>query len=167
MITWASASEINTVTRSNNFTCDPKVKYSVANVNYPSFAIPLQSGGGNGSTILKYTRTLTNVGPAATYNASVNMQNESVKVMVEPSSLTFSQVNDKQSYTVQFTVSSLPLKSFSYGSIEWGDGKHVVKSSIVISWRWSIGVGKGMWGWCLLCSLEQRGIDQCFFKLSF
>ncbi|KAG5535508.1 hypothetical protein RHGRI_023321 [Rhododendron griersonianum] len=131
-----TASEINTVTRSNNFTCDPKVKYSLTNVNYPSFAVPLQSGGGNGSTILKYTRTLTNVGPAATYNVSVNMQNESVKVMVEPSSLTFSQVNDKQSYAVQFTVSSLPiLNSFSYGSIEWGDGKHVVKSSIVISWR--------------------------------
>ncbi|KAE9466807.1 hypothetical protein C3L33_01298, partial [Rhododendron williamsianum] len=131
-----TASEINTVTRSNNFTCDPKVKYSSTNVNYPSFAVPLQSGGGNGSTILKYTRTLTNVGPAATYNVSVNMQNESVKVMVEPSSLTFSQVNDKQSYTVQFTVSSLPiLNSYSYGSIEWWDGKHVVKSSVVISWR--------------------------------
>lgn len=64
---------------------------------------------------------------------SVNVQNESVKVKVEQSSLTFSQVNDKQSYMVKFTVSSLPSNSFSYGSIEWCDGKHVVKSSIVIS----------------------------------
>ncbi|KAG5535535.1 hypothetical protein RHGRI_023338 [Rhododendron griersonianum] len=128
-----TTSEISVLTR-RNFTCDPEVEYSVTNLNYPSFAVALKSGG-NASTVVKYTRTVTNVGGvAATYNASVNMKNETVKVLVQPDSLSFSQLNERQSYTVTFTAGSLPSNSFIYGSITWSDGKHVVGSPIAISW---------------------------------
>lgn len=116
-----------------NFTCDPKVNYSVTNLNYPSFAVALESSS-NGSTVVTYARTLTNVGVAATYNVSATMKSNSVKVLVQPASLSFSQLNEKQNYTVTFTVSSLPYNSFAFGSITWSDGKHVVRSPIAVSW---------------------------------
>lgn len=141
-----TAIQISTLTR-KNFTCDPTVKYSLTNLNYPSFSVPLQSAvlgrggsgsgsgsGSVGSTVVKYTRTVTNVGASSTYTVSVNLQSESVKVSVEPDTLSFSELNEKKSYTVTFTASSMPSNSFSYGRLEWTDGKHVVGSPIAISW---------------------------------
>lgn len=141
-----TAIQISTLTR-KNFTCDPIVKYSLTNFNYPSFSVPLQSAvlgrggsgsgsgsGSVGSTVVKYTRTVTNVGASSTYTVSVNLQSESVKVLVEPDTLSFSELNEKKSYTVTFTASSMPSNSFSYGRLEWTDGKHVVGSPIAISW---------------------------------
>ncbi|KAE9466812.1 hypothetical protein C3L33_01283, partial [Rhododendron williamsianum] len=87
-----TTAQISTLAR-KNYTCDPTVKYSLTNLNYPSFSVPLQSAvmgrggstsGSVGSTVVKYTRTVTNVGAAATYNVSVSLQSESVKVSVEP-----------------------------------------------------------------------------------
>ncbi|KAL6961394.1 hypothetical protein U1Q18_039162 [Sarracenia purpurea var. burkii] len=133
-------SQINTLTR-RNLTCDQTKKYSLADLNYPSFSVTLQSpqisggGGGGGSTVVKYSRTLTNVGAPATYKASVSLQSESVKVSVEPESLSFAQLNDKKSYTVTFTTGrSMPSNTLDFGRIEWSDGKHVVGSPIAISW---------------------------------
>ncbi|XP_058228037.1 subtilisin-like protease SBT1.7 [Rhododendron vialii] len=137
-----TAAQISTLAR-KNYTCDPTVKYSLTNLNYPSFSVPLQSAvmgrggsasGSVGSTVVKYTRTVTNVGAAATYNVSVSLQSESVKVSVEPDSLSFSELNEKKSYTVTFTASSMPSNSFSYGRIEWTDGKHIVGSPIAVTW---------------------------------
>ncbi|PSS21244.1 Subtilisin-like protease [Actinidia chinensis var. chinensis] len=122
-----------------NFTCDPAKKYSLTDLNYPSFSVPLQtaqsgSGGGGGSTVVKYTRTLTNVGSPGTYKVSVRLKSEAVKVSVEPESLSFSELNDKKSYTVTFTAGSMPSNSVLFGRIEWSDGAHVVGSPIAISW---------------------------------
>ncbi|XP_052196714.1 subtilisin-like protease SBT1.7 [Diospyros lotus] len=121
-----------------NFTCDPAKKYSLTDLNYPSFSLALPSsqmvGGGGGSTVLKYTRTLTNVGSPATYKASVNLKSESVKVSVAPETLSFTQLNEKKSYTVTFTAGSMPANTVSFGRIEWSDGKTVVGSTIAISW---------------------------------
>ncbi|KAH7851648.1 hypothetical protein Vadar_014720 [Vaccinium darrowii] len=72
-----TAQQIRILAR-KNFTCDPKVKYNVTNLNYPSFAVPLQLSGGGGFEVVKYTRTVTNVGPAATYNVSVDLRSEYV-----------------------------------------------------------------------------------------
>ncbi|OVA17070.1 Peptidase S8/S53 domain [Macleaya cordata] len=120
-----------------NFTCDTK-KYSVTDLNYPSFAVPLvteQSGGDSGSSVVRYTRTLTNVGTPGTYKVSLSSSaSESVKISVEPDSLSFSKVNEKLSYTVTFTTSSMPSGTNAFGRLEWSDGKHVVGSPIAISW---------------------------------
>ncbi|KAJ9670536.1 hypothetical protein PVL29_026829 [Vitis rotundifolia] len=122
-----------------NFTCDADKKYSVADLNYPSIAVPLQTalggGGGDGaSTVVKHTRTLTNVGSPSTYKVSIFSESESVKISVEPGSLSFSELNEKKSFTVTFTATSMPSNTNIFGRIEWSDGKHVVGSPIAVSW---------------------------------
>lgn len=119
-----------------NFTCDASKKYSVADLNYPSFSVPFTTGmgsGGNGVTVVKYTRTLTNVGAPGTYKASV-LPSDSVKISVDPQLLSFSQVNEKKMYTVSFSASSMPSGTSSFAHLEWSDGKHVVGSPIAFTW---------------------------------
>ncbi|KAK6923115.1 Peptidase S8/S53 domain [Dillenia turbinata] len=123
-----TASQISTVSR-KNFTCDDGKKYSVTELNYPSFAVPLQSAEG-GFTVVKYTRTLTNVGSVGTYKVTISSPSESVKISVNPESLTFSEKNEKQSYTVTFTASSMAPNTNIFGRIEWSDGTHVVGSPV-------------------------------------
>ncbi|XP_031270569.1 subtilisin-like protease SBT1.7 [Pistacia vera] len=122
-----------------DFTCVSSKIYSLRDFNYPSFSVPLQTasgkGGGAGATsTLKYSRTLTNVGTPATYKVSVSPQIPSVKILVEPESLNFSQQNEKKSYTVTITANSMPSGTNSFASLRWSDGKHVVSSPIAISW---------------------------------
>ncbi|KAL0377870.1 UNVERIFIED_CONTAM: Subtilisin-like protease SBT1.7 [Sesamum radiatum] len=92
------------------------------------------SGSGTGSTVVKHTRTLTNVGPPGTYKVSTSSSSDSVKISVDPATLTFSQTNEKQSYTVTFTAPSMPSNTNEFARIEWSDGKHVVGSPVAISW---------------------------------
>ncbi|XP_044474842.1 subtilisin-like protease SBT1.7 [Mangifera indica] len=122
-----------------DFTCESGKIYSLRDFNYPSFSVPLRTstekGGGSDSTsTLKYSRTVTNVGTPGTYNVSVSSQISSVKIVVEPESLSFSEQNQKQSYTVTFTSSSMPSGTNKFASLQWSDGKHVVKSPIAFSW---------------------------------
>lgn len=131
-----TASEIKLVTR-GNFTCDTSKQYSVNNLNYPSFAVSYQTGSGpisEETTTVKHTRTLTNVGLPGTYKVSVTSPGKSVKITVEPESLTFDQVNEKKSYTVNFTASSMPMNTNLFGRIEWSDEKHIVGSPVAVSW---------------------------------
>ncbi|THG03146.1 subtilisin-like protease SBT1.7 [Camellia sinensis] len=131
-----SASDIHTIYR-QNFTCDPAKKYSFSDFNYPSFSVPLQgtkSGHRYRTTVVNHSRTLTNVGSPTTYNVSVHLKSKSVKVLVDPVSLSFARLNEKKTYTVTFTIGSRPTNTFSYGWIVWSDGEHVVRSPIAISW---------------------------------
>lgn len=133
-----SSIKIKTLT-DHDFTCDLGKKYSVGNLNYPSFAVPLQTasgrGGGSGApTIVKYTRTLTNVGTPTTYKVLVSSVIKAVKITVEPQVLTFGQLNEKKSYTVTFTASSMPSGTNSFGRLEWLGGNYVVSSPIALSW---------------------------------
>lgn len=124
--------QISGLTR-KKFSCDAKKKYSVTDLNYPSFAVNFQSNGG--SSVYSYSRTLTNVGAAGTYKLSLKSETQSVKISVEPETLSFSQANEKKSYTVTFTaVGSMSPDSKSFGRIEWSDGKHIVGSPIAFSW---------------------------------
>ncbi|XP_044511928.1 subtilisin-like protease SBT1.7 [Mangifera indica] len=123
-----------------DFTCESSKIYSLGDFNYPSFSVPLQTasekvgGTGGATSTLKYARTLTNVGTPATYKVSVSPQIPSVKILVEPESLSFSEQNEKKSYTVTFTASSMPSGTTSFASLRWSDGKHVVSSPIALSW---------------------------------
>ncbi|TXG59320.1 hypothetical protein EZV62_013893 [Acer yangbiense] len=127
-------SQINMVAR-KKLTCDASKKYSVTDLNYPSFAVNIDTTQGSGPTAVKHTRTLTNVGSPGTYKLSITSENPQVKISVQPAMLSFSQVNEKKSYTVTVTVSSsMPSIANSFGRIEWSDGKHIVGSPIAISW---------------------------------
>ncbi|XP_062018731.1 subtilisin-like protease SBT1.7 [Rosa rugosa] len=133
-----SASQIKQTTK-KDFTCDSSKKYSLGDLNYPSFSLALdtssgQGGGTGASTTLKYTRTLTNVGAPATYKVSMSSLTRSVKMSVEPESLSFSDAYEKKTYTVTFVASSLPSGTASFGRLEWSDGKHIVGSPIAYTW---------------------------------
>ncbi|XP_050214024.1 subtilisin-like protease SBT1.7 [Mercurialis annua] len=133
-----SAIQIKAATN-RDFTCDKSKKYSLSDLNYPSFSVPFETasgkGGGSGVTsTVKYTRTLTNVGTPSTYKVSVSTETPSVKISVEPATLNFSKVNEKKSYTVTFTTTSMPSGTTNFARLEWSSGKHVVSSPIAFSW---------------------------------
>lgn len=117
------------------FTCDASKKYSVTDLNYPSFVVNIDTRQSSGSSVVKHTRTLTNVGSPGTYKVSIVSDDPGVRISVEPAVLTFSQVNEKKSYTVTFTASSKPSNMNIFGRIKWSDGKHIVGSPIAISWN--------------------------------
>jgi hypothetical protein len=127
-----SAADIEIVAR-RKYTCDQKKQYSVTNLNYPSFAVVFE--GRHGVEKIKHTRTLTNVGAAGTYRVSTKSDAQFVKILVEPEVLSFKK-NEKKSYTITFITSgSKPNTSQSFGSLEWSNGKTVVRSSIAFSWK--------------------------------
>ncbi|KAL8476975.1 hypothetical protein ACS0TY_029322 [Phlomoides rotata] len=130
-----TSTQINSLAR-RNFSCAGNKPYSVNDLNYPSFAVTFQTeDGSTGSSVVKHTRTLTNVGPAGTYKVSISSSSDSVKISVNPESLSFSEANDKKSYVVTFSATSSMASSTNvFGRIEWSDGKHVVGSPVAISW---------------------------------
>ncbi|CAN0863810.1 Subtilisin-like protease SBT1.7 [Linum grandiflorum] len=121
--------QINTVAR-RNYTCDPKKKHSVADFNYPSFAVNVDT------TQVKHTRTVTNVGASGgVYKVSVTPEQiPGVKIVVEPETLSFKEANEKKGYTVTFMASSMAIGTNRFARLEWSDGKHVAGSSIAVSW---------------------------------
>ncbi|KAK7330982.1 hypothetical protein VNO77_25189 [Canavalia gladiata] len=124
-----TASEITTVAR-RKFQCNASRQYSVTDLNYPSLAVVFESG----SSVVKHTRILTNVGPAGTYKVSVTSDTPSVKISVEPQVLSFKE-NEKKSFTVTFLSSgSSQQRVNAFGRLEWSDGKHVVGTPISINW---------------------------------
>lgn len=136
-----SSSQIKMVARSNSSTCDSSKKYSLADFNYPSFAVVFQAAqvglggaGGGSTTTVKYTRTLTNVGSPGTYKLKVSSEVPGVKILVEPDTLVFAKANEKKSYVVTFSSGSMPSNTNAFGRIEWSDGKHVVGSPVAFSW---------------------------------
>ncbi|WCJ35526.1 Subtilase family protein [Euphorbia peplus] len=131
-----SKDEIKIVTK-RDVTC--KSRYSLGDFNYPSFSVPLETasgeGGGSGvKSTVKYTRTVTNVGAPGTYKVSLSSQTSSVKIQVQPGLLSFSKKNEKKSYTVTFTATSMPSGTISFARLEWSDGNHVVGSPIAFMW---------------------------------
>ncbi|XP_027335173.1 subtilisin-like protease SBT1.4 [Abrus precatorius] len=103
---------------------------SPGDLNYPSFAVEF----GDYSDLVKYKRVVTNVGKSvdAVYNVKVNTP-PGVDVNVSPSTLVFRAENKTQAFEVTFTrVSFVSYESF--GSIEWTDGSHYVRSPIAVRW---------------------------------
>ncbi|VVA11028.1 PREDICTED: cucumisin [Prunus dulcis] len=98
-------------------------------LNYPSFSLAVEDGHeikGN------FHRTVTNVGkPNSTYNVSIVMP-DSIKVNVEPSVLSFTDIGEKKSFCVDVNGQHITQVPIISGSITWKNGKHVVKSPLVI-----------------------------------
>ncbi|PKI71286.1 hypothetical protein CRG98_008286 [Punica granatum] len=130
-----TASQINLVAR-RNFTCDPSKKYSILDLNYPSFAATFDTTGtgGSGGNVVKFTRTVTSVSGAGTYKVSISTDSKAVKVSVDPSTLSFSAANEKKSYAVTVTWSSATPGKNSFGKLVWSDGDHTVGSPMAFTW---------------------------------
>nr|GEW40603.1 cucumisin-like [Tanacetum cinerariifolium] len=106
--------------------CSSSNNATVWDLNYPSFALSAKQSG---SIVQKFKRTVTNVGAAeSTYNANVFAPSGLV-VKVNPSTLAFKKVGEKQSFVV--TVSATIGTKMLSGSLVWNDGAHNVTSPVV------------------------------------
>lgn len=118
-------------------TCDMKRKPSPENLNYPSIAVLLPSSN-SGVMSKTFIRTVTNVGSVnSVYKARVEAPAKGVTVTVKPSTLVFSEKVKRVSFTVIVTADSRNLglgdTGAAFGSVSWSDGKHVVRSPIVVT----------------------------------
>ncbi|OIV90449.1 hypothetical protein TanjilG_01927 [Lupinus angustifolius] len=104
---------------------------SPGNLNYPSFSVEF----GSNNDLVTYKRVVTNVGSSAdaVYNVKVNAP-AGVEVSVSPSKLVFSAENKTQAFEVTFVQGIGSANSASFGSIEWVDGSHIVRSPIAVKW---------------------------------
>ena len=113
-------------------TCPEEKEYQTRNLNYPSMSAKLS--GSNNSFTVTFNRTVTNVGtPNSTYNSKVVPGHGSkLSVNVTPSVLSFKTVNEKQLFMVTVTGRDLDSELPSSANLIWSDGKHHVRSPIVV-----------------------------------
>uniref|UniRef100_A0A803MYV2 Uncharacterized protein n=2 Tax=Chenopodium quinoa TaxID=63459 RepID=A0A803MYV2_CHEQI len=125
-------------TTSQESSCSSGKTYRVRDFNYPSLAVTLETASENGDgravNSVKYTRTLTNVGSPGIYKASMSVHDGSIKVRVEPESLSFNRMNEKKSFIVTVSAGSMPSGTTSFGHLTWSDGRHTVTSPITFTW---------------------------------
>lgn len=121
---------VQAIIKRPNATCSMKFK-DPGELNYPSFSVLF----GN-KRVVRYTRELTNVGPARSiYNVTVTGPS-SVGISVRPRQLTFRSVGEKKRYTVTFVAKkgAKQMSRSEFGSILWGNAQHQVKSPVAFSW---------------------------------
>ncbi|KAL8556424.1 hypothetical protein ACS0TY_004026 [Phlomoides rotata] len=114
----------------------PARKPMAENLNYPSISALFPSGS-TGFSSKTFFRMVTNVGEAnSVYRVKVEPP-KGVVVSVKPGKLVFSERVRKLGYYVTVTVDSNNLvmddSGAVYGSISWVDGKHVVRSPLVVT----------------------------------
>ncbi|KAG9135027.1 hypothetical protein Leryth_011528 [Lithospermum erythrorhizon] len=114
----------------------PMKKPLPENLNYPSIAAMFTTSPSGGSS-KTFFRTVTNVGNTnAEYHVKVEAP-KGVKVSVKPARLTFSENVRKLSYYVTIVVDRKHLllddSGAVFGALSWTDGKHVVRSPIVVT----------------------------------
>uniref|UniRef100_A0A803LX65 Uncharacterized protein n=1 Tax=Chenopodium quinoa TaxID=63459 RepID=A0A803LX65_CHEQI len=125
--------QIALITGSDSFSCPKKSnKSSLPNdVNYPSLSAMVDVGT---PFNIKFSRTVTNVGVAnSTYTVKVESPKK-IKITVNPSTLSFTSLNEKKSFEVTVVGKGLSRKSNSTisASLVWYDGQHSVRSPIVV-----------------------------------
>ena len=110
-------------------TCDALagMGYSLdpSDLNYPSIAIGALAGQ---QTVV---RTVTNVGPAGTYDVLIDAP-EGIDVTVDPIELELRK-GESASYMVTFKVNDdVVFDQYAFGSLTWKHGKHNVTSQLAI-----------------------------------
>ncbi|KAB1218343.1 Subtilisin-like protease [Morella rubra] len=107
---------------------------SPGDLNYPSVSVVFDSD----QDYVTYRRAVTNVGSSvdAVYEVRVNAPAD-VEVTVSPSRLVFNAESQTQTFEITFARGAGYSHSAGYGSIEWSDGTHSVRSPIAV--RWSSG----------------------------
>lgn len=103
------------------------------NLNYPSFSVLFYDKLSSKRTT-SFIRTVTNAGHAiSTYTASV-IAPRGVEMTVEPRVLKFAKRDEKLNFTVSISAQRVkfPPGTF-FGLLSWSDGKHVVRSPVVIT----------------------------------
>jgi hypothetical protein len=107
------------------FGTTPAIAIDGSDLNLASIAVDGLAG------FQTVTRTVTNVGSAATYTVSVNAP-AGIDVQVTPSTLSLAQ-GASATYTVTFTSTpDANINEWTSGSLTWSDGSHSVRSPIAI-----------------------------------
>ncbi|XP_010042392.2 subtilisin-like protease 4 [Eucalyptus grandis] len=99
-------------------------------LNYPSFSVTL----GPPQT---FTRTVTNVGAGNLSYVVMVVPPQGVHIIVKPTILAFSKLNQKARYSVTFSRESSTGKtgSYSQGYLRWDSGKYSVRSPISVKFN--------------------------------
>ncbi|XP_051137400.1 subtilisin-like protease SBT1.6 [Andrographis paniculata] len=114
----------------------PTKKASPENFNYPSIAALFPTRGG--VTTKTFIRVATNVGEeaSAVYRATIEGP-KGVAITVMPGKLMFSEGVRKQPYYVTVRIdeknATIGESGSAFGAVTWTDGKHVVRSPVVIT----------------------------------
>ncbi|KQK20294.1 subtilisin-like protease SBT4.9 isoform X1 [Brachypodium distachyon] len=114
-----------------DFVCPEDGRGSVANLNYPSIAVPILNYGVRFA--VDVPRTVTNVGPDdSVYHANVTSV-PGIAVSVTPHKLAFSST-EKMNFTVRVSGWLAPVEGTlgASASIVWSDGRHQVRSPIYV-----------------------------------
>ncbi|KAL2317011.1 hypothetical protein Fmac_030887 [Flemingia macrophylla] len=109
----------------SSYTCPKSSR--IEDLNYPSITVhpPV-------SKPVTVSRTVTNVGPPSTYVVNTHWP-KGIKVIVQPSSLTFKKTGEKKKFQVILKTIGVSRREFpSFGSLSWTDGRHRVTSPIVV-----------------------------------
>ncbi|RXH87632.1 hypothetical protein DVH24_034532 [Malus domestica] len=112
----------------------PDQKPAPENLNYPSIGAVFSRAGKSSKMFI---RSVTNVGqPNAVYGSRIEAP-KGVTVSVKPSRLVFSGAVKKRSFVVTVAVDRRNVvfgeSGAAFGSLYWSDGKHVVRSPIVVT----------------------------------
>lgn len=106
------------------------------NLNYPSLSTVFQQYGKHKMST-HFIRTVTNVGEAnSVYKVTIKPPSGTT-VTVKPEQLAFRRTGQKLNFLVRVQAEAVELSpgssSLRSGSIVWSDGKHVVKSPLVVT----------------------------------
>ncbi|PPS06312.1 hypothetical protein GOBAR_AA14333 [Gossypium barbadense] len=118
--------EVGTIVQ-QTVNCSSESIIAEAELNYPSFSILLAESGGSQT----YTRTVMNVGPASSSYTYEVFVPTGVDVSVKPEEIVFTEVNQKQTYSVTFSRQKNISLPFSQGLLKWVSAQHDVNTPIV------------------------------------
>lgn len=111
-------------TKKHNYKCPES--FNLLDFNYPSITIPEFSGAATA------TRKLKNVGDPGAYTARIEAPH-GISVVVEPNTLVFSEKGQEKMFKLIFSGDAHHLPTnYTFGSLVWSDGKHIVRSPIVL-----------------------------------
>ncbi|KAJ7944837.1 Subtilisin-like protease [Quillaja saponaria] len=124
--------EVQLIVQEDDVKCSLVKSIPQAQLNYPSFSIEM------GSETQYYTRTVTNVGPArSTYTVDIGVP-AALGMSVNPSTITFTEVNQKVTYSVEFIPQIKKNRgnhSFAEGYLIWNSDTHSVRSPIAVIFK--------------------------------
>ncbi|CAI9280885.1 unnamed protein product [Lactuca saligna] len=127
---------IQVITRKHADCSRAKKAGHTGNLNFPSMTAVFQLYGKRKMST-HFIRTVTNVGEAkSVYTVGIKPP-RGMNVTVEPMKLAFRREGQKLNFLVRVKVVAMKLSAGSSitksGSIEWSDGKHVVRSPLVVT----------------------------------
>ncbi|CAL9163042.1 unnamed protein product [Musa hybrid cultivar] len=109
--------------------CSSLGRRTARDLNYPSMALHVAS---NESFAGNFTRSVTNVGDACSiYRVKIKADGR-LKVVVNPRTLAFTKPDEKQGFVVSVSGGPMATNSTASASIVWLDGKHSVRSAMVV-----------------------------------